>query len=64
MNYESLKRETAMQEENWQSKEQQELDLRLENKSLETDISLQGGHVVRGEDIDPEIENAFLKDDR
>lgn len=50
-----------MQEENWQSREQRELDLRLENQSLETDITLQGGHLVKGGDIEPEIENAFLK---
>ena len=50
-----------MQEDNWQSQEQRELDLILENKSLETDISLQGGNIVKGEDIDPKLENAFLK---
>jgi hypothetical protein len=50
-----------MTENDWGSKEDRELDLQLENQSLESDIILQGGCAVESENDDPGLKNAFLK---
>lgn len=47
--------------EEWRDKERQQIDLVLENQSLETEINLQGGQSFKNGPIDPELENAFLK---
>lgn len=44
-----------------ENNELEDLNLRLENDSLETDLKLKSGVFYRPEDIDPAIENSFLK---
>jgi|WetSurMetagenome_2_1015567.scaffolds.fasta_scaffold00022_21 hypothetical protein len=48
-------------EEDWRSKEREDIDLRLENLSLEADMRLKGGMSFKNADVEPETENAFLK---
>jgi hypothetical protein len=43
------------------SKEHKDIDLSLENHCLETEIILKGGMFGKAEDLDPDIENQFLK---
>ncbi len=50
-----------MYSEKWQNDEQKKIDLQLENKALQDEITLKGGIFGRCEDLDPEIENMFLK---
>jgi hypothetical protein len=53
--------EGFMKEENWQSEELKDLDLKLENQSLEMEIKLKGGIHSTQDDIDPKLHNVFLK---
>jgi hypothetical protein len=55
------RKEGAMNDDNWGSKEREDIDLSLENSSLEAEIKLKGGSFSKMDDIDPSIENAFLK---
>lgn len=50
-----------MNGENWTDKEQEKIDLELENRSLETEIKLKGGFFGKEKNLDPSLENAFLK---
>jgi hypothetical protein len=50
-----------MNDEKWYNEEQENIDLELENRSLETEIKLKGGIFGKMENLDPKIENAFLK---
>jgi hypothetical protein len=47
--------------DDWTDKQQEEIDLRLENQSLETEITLNGGTHWKSDEVTPQIENAFLK---
>jgi hypothetical protein len=47
--------------ENWKSQEREELDLELENQSLELDQRLKGGVFFGNEDVDPRMHNQFLR---
>jgi hypothetical protein len=56
------RKEVDMDDDIWRSKEREEIDLSLENSSLETEIKLKGGiFSSKTDDIDPLLENAFLK---
>jgi hypothetical protein len=48
-------------EENWADDKQKEIDLRLENQSLETELQLKGAVGWKSPDLDPRIENEFLR---
>ncbi|MFP4416531.1 MAG: hypothetical protein ACOC41_05435 [Chitinivibrionales bacterium] len=50
-----------MHEEDFGSREEKEIDLKLENESLRDEIALRGGFSHKSEQLDPELENAFLK---
>lgn len=50
-----------MNDDSWGSKEGEEIDLSLENSSLEAELKLKGGSFEKMDDIDSSIENAFLK---
>lgn len=50
-----------MNDDNWGSKEREDIDLSLENSSLEDEIKLKGGSFEKMDEIDPLIENDFLK---
>jgi hypothetical protein len=51
-----------MHEEDWRSEEAKEMDLRIENEGLKEEISLKGGRFRKvGEEVEPEVENEFLK---
>ena len=50
-----------MCDEKWSSEERKEIDLSLENSSIKTEIKLRGGVLGEVEEIDPSIENVFLK---
>jgi hypothetical protein len=50
-----------MHEEDWRSDEAREMDLRIENEGLREEISLKGGRFWKGEEVEPEVENGFLK---
>lgn len=50
-----------MNQDDWRTEDQKDMDLRLENQSLETELNLQGGGTFKNREVDPKIENAFLK---
>jgi hypothetical protein len=50
-----------MNDEKWSDEEQEKIDLELENRSLETEIKLKGGIFGKEKNLDPSLENAFLK---
>lgn len=47
--------------DDWKSEEEKQLDLELENRTLELNLKLKGGEDFAEEDIDPKLHNAFLK---
>jgi len=50
-----------MEHNDWQSEEAKELDLMLENQNLQNEISLRGGYTEKNDDLDPRLENEFLR---
>ena len=52
-----------MQDQDWRSDEDRDFDLKLENQSLEQELSLLGEEPVESdsETSDPKLKNAFLK---
>lgn len=50
-----------MYSEKWQNDDLKKIDLQLENKALQDEIEMRGGSFGKCEDLDPEIENMFLK---
>ncbi|HUI91277.1 MAG TPA: hypothetical protein VLX68_03420 [Chitinivibrionales bacterium] len=50
-----------MNQDDWRTDEQKEVDLGLENQGLEADLGLQAGVTYKNGDVDPKLHNAFLK---
>lgn len=48
-------------DDNWADDQQKEIDLRLENQSLETELELQGMSNWKSDEVPPEVHNQFLK---